>query len=472
MIDRFRSENYLLLGLVWFALLRGVIYASVIPPWQGPDEFRHFEYVRLVAEHRRPVTYADLSPQLEEEIITSLLQFDYWRFGYTEVPLDRENPPRQFADFLPSHAPYIYQAPLYYLVTGSILRPLLGRDVTLQMYALRFASVVLGTLTVVIAFLVVRLMFPDDVFMRISVPAFIALLPMHGFITASVNNDVLAEFIVSFLLLLSARALIRGLRWPEILTMATLPILAWYTKRTAVISIPLVLTTIPLCWISRRAKIRRSHAVAALAISAFSIAMLVAKAGSLRQLLARVSAKEMANLLLPDSIVAWLLDPNHFSRQAALVYIESLRIIVESFWARFGWMNVRLGETWYVLVALACLLSTVGLTVFAVRLTRGTTKLSRGQIATLVLFATATVLQLLIVIAGNLRLRELWFPTNLPQGRYLFPVIIPIATLFMLGLRELVSPRHRQRLLIASLVGFLVLDIASVLLYILPFYYF
>lgn len=417
------------------------------------------------------VTYADLYPQLEEEIITSLLRFDYWRFGYSENPLDRENPPRQFADFLPSHAPYIYQAPLYYLVTGSILQPLLGRDVTLQMYVLRLASMVLGTLTVVIASLVARQIFPDDAFMRIGVPAFIALLPMHAFITASVNNDVMAEFIVSFLLLLSARTLVRGLRWPEILTMAILPVLAWYTKRTAVISIPLALATIPLWWVSQRARVKRSHAVAATAISALLMAILVAKAGSLRTLLARVSPKETANLLLPDSIVAWLLDPNHFSRQAAMVYVESVRIIMESFWARFGWMNVRLGEAWYALIALACLLSTVGLILCAVRLARGTTKLSRGQIATLVLFAIGAALQLVIVIAGNLRLRELWFPTNLPQGRYCFPAIVPIATLFMLGLRELVPPRHRQRLLIASLAGFLALDVASLLFYVLPFYY-
>jgi len=471
MSDRFRSENLLLLGLVLLALLRGVIYASVVPPWQGPDEFRHFHYGRLIAEYGRLVTHVDLYPQLEEEIIASLLQFDYWRFGYWEVPLDPDNPPRQFSDFQPAHAPYIYQAPLYYLVTGFILRPFLGRDAAFQMYVLRFASLLLGALTVVIASLVAHQLFPHDRFMRIGVPAFIALLPMHGFITAMVNNDVLAEFIVSLLLLLSARALLRGLRWPEILAMSTLPILAWYTKRTAVISIPLALATIPFFWLSRGVKVKRSHALAAMTIFAFFLVLLVAKAGSLRALLTRVSPKETYNLLLPDDIVAWLLDPHHFSQQAALVYIESVRIIMESFWARFGWMNVRLGEAWYRMLALVCLLSMVGVVLFAIRLLRGTTKMSRGQIATLFLFAIAAALQLAIVIVGNLRLRELWFPYNVPQGRYCFPVIIPIATLFMLGLRELVSPHHRQRLLVASLVGLLILDLISLLLYILPFYY-
>lgn len=472
MSDRFRSENLLLWGLVLFALLRGVIYASVVPPWQSPDEFRHFDYARLIAEHGRLVTYADLSPQLEEEIIASLLQFEYWRFGYLEVPFDRENPPHKFADFLPSHAPYTYQSPFYYLITGSILRPLLGRDVTFQMYVLRLVSLLLGTLTVVIASLVARQIFPDDGFMRIGVPAFIALLPMHGFITAMVNNDVLAEFIVSLLLLLSVRALTRGLRWPEIVAMATLPILAWYTKRTAVVSIPLALATIPLFWLSRGLKVKRGHAVAAITIFAFSMVLLVAKAGSLRALLSRASPKEMGNLLLPDDIAAWLLDPSHFSRQAIPLYFHSLRIMLESFWAMFGWMNLRLGEAWYRLLALVCLFSALGVVLFTVRLLRGTAKLSRGQIATLLLFATAAALQLAIVMVGNLRLRELWFPGNLPQGRYCFPVIVPIATLFMLGLRELVPAGHRQKLLLASLAGFLVLDTASLLYYILPFYYF
>lgn len=472
MIGRFRSENLLLLGLALFALLRGVIYASVIPPWQAPDEFRHFEYARLIAEHKRPVTSADLSPQLEEEIIASLSKFDYWRFGYSTFPFDPSNPPRRFAEFVaPVVAHSIYQPPLYYLLGASVIFPLLGEDVALQMYALRFASLLLGTLTVIIAFLAAGEIFPDDIFLKVAIPAFIALLPMHAFIAASVNSEVLAEFVTSLLFLLLVRALIKGWSWPEITLVPVLAIFAWYTKRTALVVFPLVLATLPLWWASRRQKVERRWLLGIPGGLAAAIAVLIIAAASLRPLLTRLSPQAIGYLVWPEDIFAFILDRGRLSPEALGLYGEFLRTLLESFWARFGWMNVRLGDGWYLSIAIFCLLSLAGLVLFGVKVFWGRNKLSPSQVAALLLLLLGVLLQLGIVVVGQLSIRETIVPGTLPQGRYLFPVIVPIATLFMLGLRELVSPRHRQRLLMASLAGFLLLDGVSVLYYILPFYY-
>ncbi|MFQ6000711.1 MAG: DUF2142 domain-containing protein [Anaerolineae bacterium] len=472
MIDRLRSGN-LLLALVLFALLRGVVYASVIPPWQAPDEFRHFEYARLIAEYRRPVTYADLSPQLEEEIIASLSEFDYWKFGYSTFPFDESNPPRRFVDFVaPVIAHSLYQPPLYYLLGASVILPLLREDVVLQMYAVRLASLFLGALTVIIAFLVAGEIFPDDLFLKIGAPAFVALLPMHAFIAASVNNEVLAEFVTSLLFLLLVRGLIKGWSWPEITLVPVLVILAWYTKRTALVTFPLVLATLPLWWASRRQKVERRWLLGIPGGLAAAITVLIIAAASLHPFLTQLSPKAIGYLVWPEDIFAFILDRERLSPEALRLYGEFLRTLLESFWARFGWMNVPLGEGWYLSIAIVCLLSLAGLVLFGIRVIQGRNRLSPSQVAALLLFLLGVVLQLGIVVVGQLRVREAIVPGSLPQGRYLFPVIVPLATLFMLGLRELVSPRHRQGLLTASLAGFLLLlDVASLLFYILPFYY-
>ena len=58
-----------------------------------------------------------------------------------------------------------------------------------------------------------------------------------------------------------------------------------------------------------------------------------------------------------------------------------------------------------------------------------------------------------------------------PQGRYLFPALVIIATLFAYGLRRLMKPVHWGLLSAAYVAGFLLLDALCLLGYILPRYY-
>jgi hypothetical protein len=63
----------MLVGLL--ALVRGLLYVALIPPWQGPDEAGHFESVRLFAELGRIPGRADVSPTLEREIVDSMARY-------------------------------------------------------------------------------------------------------------------------------------------------------------------------------------------------------------------------------------------------------------------------------------------------------------------------------------------------------------------------------------------------------------
>ena len=41
-----------LVSLFLFAVVARGVVALTLPPWQGPDEPKHFEYVRLLVEKR------------------------------------------------------------------------------------------------------------------------------------------------------------------------------------------------------------------------------------------------------------------------------------------------------------------------------------------------------------------------------------------------------------------------------------
>jgi len=59
-----RRQGAIVILLMLLAFVRAAIYAAVIPPWQAPDEPQHFEYVRLVYDLGRPVSWSDRSPEL------------------------------------------------------------------------------------------------------------------------------------------------------------------------------------------------------------------------------------------------------------------------------------------------------------------------------------------------------------------------------------------------------------------------
>jgi hypothetical protein len=57
------------------------------------------------------------------------------------------------------------------------------------------------------------------------------------------------------------------------------------------------------------------------------------------------------------------------------------------------------------------------------------------------------------------------------QGRYLFPVIVPIAILMSIGISELFPQKTHKAVGTILFLGFLFLNIASLFYFIVPFYY-
>ena len=67
------------LFLIGLALIQGLLYSSITPPWQSPDEHAHFEYAALVGQLKRVPTLDDLSPALQQRIVSSMFDYDFWR---------------------------------------------------------------------------------------------------------------------------------------------------------------------------------------------------------------------------------------------------------------------------------------------------------------------------------------------------------------------------------------------------------
>ncbi|TEU13114.1 MAG: DUF2142 domain-containing protein [Anaerolineales bacterium] len=451
--DHKRKTLALLLTL---SLIRGVLYSAVTPPWQAPDEPGHFQYVAFLVRYHRLPTRQDIAAEewLQTQVYVSMQESGFWaRRAHTLAPpaLGKK------------YRAAVGHPPLYYLLGALLLVPFSRCDLVIQLHVLRLGSVLLGTLTVLVAYLTAQALFPEDASWQLAIPAFIAFLPMHAFITSSVNNDSLAELLVSLVIYSLLRILKDGLSWQRAMSIVCLLASSLLTKRTTTFAIPLATFTILLYCL--RAKPLKS----ALKGETSHPSLLWVRQRCVWLLIVSAIGLGLWTLTLnsPFSIryLHLLLEPQRYAPAALRAYALFFLLTFASFWANFGWLNVPLDLGWYTALAVFSLLALCGLGFFAVRVVRGTETLETWQ-------RRALLMLLLAVVLIFAQTSGLMIVQGIPQqGRYLFPALIPLAVFFTVGLREWVPTRHRSIFPLALVLGMFVLDSVSLCCYIIPHFY-
>jgi hypothetical protein len=426
-----RHSIRILALLLALSLIRGVLYSAITPPWQTPDEPDHFQYVAFLARYHRLPTRQDIAADEwpQTQVYASMQAFGFWALRAHTLP-----PPVLEEEYRAA----VGHPPLYYLLSAFLLAPFTRCDLITQLQVLRLGSVLLGTLTVLAAYLTAQALFPEDASWQLAVPAFVAFLPMHTFITSSVNNDSLAELLASLVIYFLLRILKAGPSWRRVASVVCLSLLGILTKRTTTFTIPLAALTITPIYL--KAKSRQRYI--------WFLIVTIIGLGLWALTFYSPFLHSLPSTLRPPSSIAL-----------------SFLLTFASFWADFGWMNVPLDLGWYAALAVFSLLALCGLGLFAVRVARGTEILESWQRRALLMLLLAVVL-IFAQIFGLIIVRGIH-----QQGRYLFPASIPLAVFFTLGLREWVPVRHRGFFPLALVLGLFVLDSVSLCCYIIPHFY-
>ncbi len=520
MADRLPKTAVALLVLLTVA--RGLIYVLVIPPWQTPDEPTHFGYARYVmAMHQLPVPGG---ASVDSAITASMSDFDFWRLRYYAA--EPSSAGQEHVLRVASRHP-----PLYYVLGALLLIPLRDQDVVCQLYALRFCSVLMAVSTVLVAFCTAKLLFPDDAVLPLAVAAFIAFLPMHTFMSASVNNDNLAQLVASLIIYLLVLMLRDGMSPVKAVGVIVLLTAGLFTKRTTFFAVPLALAFIPVYFWTRVDRARHAAAttlrlLASLGSDAAEVRRTVLRSHKLRYSLAIIALLGLiCGGLWPfittrkdgrgDNATAWIkaaaterqylplstkqphpplpkrlevtgrqilkllrvspadLVGTFSAERSGLSTIPSYLLFslltFASFWANFGWMNVPLDPAWYALLAAISLFAFFGLLLRIVREIR-----SSGE-QTLLRCRWQKGALLILILASFLIFVQtfgLMVIQNIPQqGRYLFPAILPLSTLFILGLSEVVPTRYRHGLPLICVLSLFLFDALCLVGYILPQFY-
>jgi len=460
-------RNPLLLGLiVLLGLVNGLLWAAIVPPWQTPDEPKHFEYVRLLKEQGQVIAFATeaeaADPELQQYILASMDAHRFWWYGRAPG-YDPDQPPQRFADVwtLGSHTAFYRASPAYYWLVAR-LQP---GDRMLGLYVGRLISVLLGTLTVLFVGLAARELFPDDPLVRYGAPVFTALLPMFAFSFAGVNSDALVNCLTAFAFLLLARLLVRGANLARLILLTVVIGAAVLTKRTALFIVPTAVVAV-LCWLGLRR--RRPGLTLAAAVGLAAVVGVTAWQWWLGGGWDRLPEAWRWTALRyffnepdqPGRVLDYLR-----AHGVGAVIVEYLWGMHNSFWGSFGWQVVQLPSWLYVVIGVIGLVALAGV----VRRVLDSREPAPGR-AMLLTAAVAVVAAAAAAVAFFLSYLYLPYPP-LPQGRYLFGAIAGIALLVTAGLGAWVPAPRRVpalRLFIAAMAGF---DAVALFAIVVPYFY-
>ena len=244
------KNDYLVLGIVLIvALVHGLIYIYLIPPWQHYDEPNHFEHAWLIANNRQLPEAGDYDPVMSRQVVESMVEHGF----YDRLPIRPNLSPDK--DVKIGGYPQLDEPALYYLLAALPLSFFSSQSITAQLHAARFVSLFLYLISVLAAWGVAKELTSPGSPLRWLVPLTMALLPGLVDIMTSVNNDVAAVAILSMFLWVSVRMIKRGFSFFGFVLLCFLAGLSVFTKGTAYIAIPLMFVVLAFTLVRGRRRL-------------------------------------------------------------------------------------------------------------------------------------------------------------------------------------------------------------------------
>jgi hypothetical protein len=442
----------LLWPIILVAFGFGVLYADKTPSWEAPDEPAQFNYVRHIAETGTlPVlNQGDYDQAYLERIKAAKFPRS---MPISSIRYESYEPPLY----------YLFAAPVYVLAQATDLDPPL---------ALRLFSVVLMVVLLLLADRVFVQVFPSSTTLQLAGVGFMATLPMHIAMSAAINADSLAEVLLALILLISvarAKGQLDDRRFVlfggGVYGLALLTSIKIYPSALLLVLAELAsrgVTTEDGGWKWEFREWRIDQWALRRLLALFGVSLLVSFWWFVRNALLYGGADALG-LARHDAVVVgqpttaqWLVE-NGLKNTVSDFAIITFR----SFWAQFGWMGVLVNDRIYVSLLLLTGLSTLGLVLWLIR--RPGKHDGRRDVSgrVWVLLSVWVLVTIVDYVAYNMHYFQ-------PQGRYLFPALITIAALFVVGLAEIFDKRYTRIVFGIFYLGMVALDYISLFWFIIP----
>ena len=407
----------ILAGISALAFFRGAIVASIVPPFQAPDEPAHFDYVQRIAEHghlpelRPSPLYSKENRALADAMVDPIA-----------FQPDRPLPP--LSAFIPPDpanatsrattgwSPAAAYPPLYY-ATGAAAYALSSPQAPLlhRLFAARFASIFWGTLATSFAFLLGLGWFRSERD-ALLLALLLVLQPMNSLLFGVVNPDSALIACTTGCFAAIAWCRFSESRGRALWLLCACALAGALVKPTFSLMLPIICT----CCLMALGPRRRGAWL--LTASAIVPAAIAAIAWSWHT---RLAVKTMYDTVLPiplgKYLATWVFDgPRLYD------------LWMRDYWMAWGWLDTRLASGYYRVLAAFLALAAAGM-VFGWR------RLLREERWAMVLIVGSTLYAL--VALYSLEYHVITPRMQLLQGRYLLPLFPLHALLLVTGLRAL-----------------------------------
>lgn len=483
-----RNEWALISLLTVIMLLKGALWSLAFPLWQGPDEDDHYAVIQFIAEMGRLPDEGD--EVLPDEVTLSRELADVGRLPYapeqrqafSETAVGPNEP--DFAELPPETrtgtelnavGKLMHATPLYYALAAGVYRFFADGDLLYRAHVQRLLVVLLSAPLVLIGYLCARLLFPTNAAMRLTIPTLVAFHPMVTAITSVVTVDGFYFVCYSLLIYLTLRVLYGRFDWRYGLAMGLVFAVGVLTKPTMNGYAPIVALVVAYDW--WRGWGRRWDVVKGAAVMGVTILLPVGW-WMVRSLRLNDDLFYFNPVLKGHRIITQPFYDYEFVPHMLDYYQSVWGGIFTTWWAHFGWLDTALPPWVYTFLRVLTVLAIVGLAVHLIRRwgRLPTWQSWRSGTSTAPLPVWGMLALAILVPIGLLQGYDLVFWWEYGngrglQGRYWLGTVIPMLTFFALGLL-LLTPRRWQTAVHAALrVGMVLLNVVSLLGYVLPRYY-
>jgi hypothetical protein len=203
------------------ALLNAVSWSLIVPPFQGKDEADHFAYVEQLVENRALPENGQQNGvySAEEQLVLEGLHYPQVTHSPQTPAISSLAEQQQLLEDVHAGASLrgsgeagiaTSEPPLYYLVQA--IPYIIARGNMLdQLQLMRLVGAFFGAMTALLTFLFLREILPRSPWAATVGALCVALEPLLGFMSGSVNPDSMLYPIAAAVLLCLARAFRRGL---------------------------------------------------------------------------------------------------------------------------------------------------------------------------------------------------------------------------------------------------------------------
>ena len=484
-----KQEGRLILLLLVIMLVKGALWSLAFPLWQGPDEDDHYAVIQFIGENGRLPDTADT--MLPDEVARSRELADVGRLDYNpeqrqgwsvdpmgvrEADFDQMPVSSRTSTDLGVTGKLMHATPLYYMIAAIPYR-LIGyeQNLLVRMQVQRFFAVLVSSPIVIVAYLIARLLFPNNAPMRLTIPTLVAFHPQLTQMTAVISADGLFFVLYSLLIYLCLRVLRDGLDNKMGLLIGLTFAAAFLIKPTINGFVPLVAFVVIYDWWRRRGE-RWAIFWAALVMNAVILPPAVwwmARSWRINHDLFYFNPVVEGHRIIQNPFYDYGFLPHMFD------YYQSVwGGLFVTWWAHFGWVDTALPPWIYTFLRLLTVLAIVGLgwklgRNWGKRPTFSEWQQGRRMAPVGVWIFLALTL---LVPAVLLQVYDLtfWWEYGIGrglQGRYWLGTIVPMLAFFTLGLLFLLPQRWLNITHWFLRLGMITFNFFALLGYILPRYY-